>query len=524
MVGVADSATAIQSLADRTREALSKWQLKASVNPTDSSKTAIMLIKGGSKSVRQFAARYATNNTHYFHWGDVTIPQVQSYRYLGVWLNSTNTWDDHFEKRFKTAQAVAATHHKVMTNARLPMDLRKLTLTTVVQPVVTYAAQVWGRPTTQLRQKLDSWQMTIATRTMHCPPNTSHICLQQELGLFPLHVTCDTLALRYWHHLQHTPSDRLLHQINNAWIGKAHPWAVSMERLLEQYDIDTVQALDMAKEKFKDYVDKKAIEYLRAYWTEPPRKYRGAIHTRYMSSYGVGQLTSSRPKLRKYIVDDFRASSINETGKGVELCMHMRLECLGLNAFHRHRRQGESLDTQNNRELCPCCHQGPETPTHFLLECPAYSSPRSVLLAGAIADAQFISENGPAPAQVGPDPSGPTPDAPTPPNSAPALSGPARRTSPRRGQALGSPAPSGPALDGLGPGGPAPSGSIHNNSAPGGPAPGGPAVLPETWRIILARMQPGVIKFVQDAWNIRRAVLTGRGADGGNPMALPPVP
>jgi hypothetical protein len=271
-------------------------------------------------------------------------------------------------------------------------------------------------------------------------------------------------------------------------------------------------------------VDKKAIEYLRAYWTEPPRKYRGAIHTRYMSSYGVGQLTSSRPKLRKYIVDNCRASSINETGKGVELCMHMRLECFGLNAFHRHRRQGESLDTQSNRELCPCCHQGLETPTHFPLECPAYSSPWSVLLAGAIADAQFISENGPAPAQVGPDPSGPAPDAPTPTNSAPALSGRARRTSPRRGQALGSPAPSGPALDGLGPGGPAPSGSIHNNSALGGPAPGGPTVLPETWRIILARMQPGVIKFVQDAWYIRRAVLTGRGADGGNPMALPPVP
>jgi hypothetical protein len=148
MVGVADSATAIQYLADRTREALSKWQLKASVNPTDSSKTAIMLTKGDSKSVRQFAARYATNNTHSFrkewiHWGDVTIPQVQSYRYLGVWLNSTNTWDDHFEKCFKTAQAVAATHHKVMTNARLPMDLRKLTLTTVVQPVVIKYLRLW---------------------------------------------------------------------------------------------------------------------------------------------------------------------------------------------------------------------------------------------------------------------------------------------------------------------------------------------------------------------------------------------
>jgi hypothetical protein len=66
------------------------------------------------------------------------------------------------------------------------------------------------------------------------------------------------------------------------------------------------------------------------------------------------------------------------------------------------------------------------------------------------------------------------------------------------------------ALDGLGPGGPAPSGSFHNNSALGGPAPGGPAVLPETWRIILARMQPGVIKFVQDK---KERCVTGQSSD-----------
>jgi hypothetical protein len=475
MVGVADSPVAVQTLADRTREALSKWQLKASVNPTDSSKTAIMVIKGGPKSARQFAARHATNNPHMYRWGDVAIPQVQSYRYLGVWLNSTNTWDDHFAQRLKCAQAVAATHHKVLTNVRLPMDIRKLTLTTVIQPVVTYAAQAWARPNAQLRQKLDSWQMAIATRAMHCPPNASHICLQQELGLCPLHVTCDTLALRYWHHLQNTPSDRLLHQINTAWTGKAHPWAASMERLLQQYDIDGAQTTSLTKAKFKDYVDKKAVDYLRTYWTEPPRRYRGAVHARYVSSYGVGQLTTLRPKLRKYIAEDFKTSSISETAKGVELCMHMRLECLGLNAFHCHRRHGETHDAQHHRQLCPCCQQAPETPTHFLLECPAYSSPRSLLLADAIADAQGAAMIVPAPA------------------------------------APGDPAPEGPNHDG-----PAPSGLGPNSPAPGGPAP--------LWRVILARIQPGVIKFVQDAWFVRRAVLTGRGANGGNPMALPPVP
>ena len=97
------------------------------------------------------------------------------------------------------------------------------------------------------------------------------------------------------------------------------------------------------------------------------------------------------------------------------------------------------------RELCPGCRQAAETPTHFLLECPAYSSSRSVLLTDVIADAQTAT-------------------------------------------------------------------------------PGADGANTDAWRVIMARMRPGVIKFVQDAWGIRRAALTGRVADGGNPGALPPVP
>jgi hypothetical protein len=67
---------------------------------------------------------------------------------------------------------------------------------TIVQPVVTYAAQVWAQPTQTQRKMLDSWQMGLVTRAFRCHAKISHICLQQELGLFPLHVTCDTLAIR----------------------------------------------------------------------------------------------------------------------------------------------------------------------------------------------------------------------------------------------------------------------------------------------------------------------------------------
>ena len=123
----------------------------------------------------------------------------------------------------KSGTTAAAATHKVLTQIKLPVHVRKLAFTTEIQPVVTYAAQVWAQPTQSLRKKLESWQMGLVTRAFHCHAKTSHICLQQELGMFPLHVTCDTLALRYWHHRANATTDRLLYKIHTAWEGKYHP-------------------------------------------------------------------------------------------------------------------------------------------------------------------------------------------------------------------------------------------------------------------------------------------------------------
>ena len=151
--------------------------------------------------------------------------------------------------------------------------------------------------------------------------------------LFPLHVTCDTLAIRYWHHLKNTPTDRLLHKIHTAWDGKFHPWGRNMQRLLTQYNIDTSNPTEVTKENFKGHVEARAINYLRAYWTQPPRNLGGSVHTRYMADFGIGELTPRRPKIRTYLrtqtiyprLDDCRAA---------ELFMHFRLETLSLHAFH----------------------------------------------------------------------------------------------------------------------------------------------------------------------------------------------
>jgi hypothetical protein len=122
-----------------------------------------------------------------------------------------------------------------MTDRTLPVRLRKLVLTAVVQPALTFAAQVWVRPSKQQRQRLDSWLMGWAGRAFHCPATATQVCLQQEIGLVPLHVWCETLALRYWHHVMTQPADRLVaavaHAAATAWRG---PWQRSIEQLLQQ--------------------------------------------------------------------------------------------------------------------------------------------------------------------------------------------------------------------------------------------------------------------------------------------------
>jgi hypothetical protein len=130
----------------------------------------------------------------------------------------------------------------------------------------------------------------------------------------------------------------------------------------------------------------KAMEYLTSFWSQPPRSYSLAVHTRYTDSFGVGIVQAKNARMRKYLG---KLTSVPgyKLCKGAELCMHLRLECLPLHAMHSHTRRGETAAAKQLRERCPCCQQAPETAAHFLFECPAYTQLRSPLT-GYIQDAQ----------------------------------------------------------------------------------------------------------------------------------------
>ena len=124
--------------------------------------------------------------------------------------------------------------------------------------------------------------------------------------------------------------------------------------------------------------------------------------------------------------------------------MQLRTECLPLFAMHSFTMGRESVEGRERRQQCPCCREAAETPAHFLLECPAYSTLRTGLS--------------------------------------------------RELQSKG-------------------------------------LLMPTQWRVLVGpeylennNIQNHIVNFIQATWTLRRAVLAGREAYGGNPTALALVP
>lgn len=53
---------------------------------------------------------------------------IKYVKYLGVTINNTNTWEEHLDARMTSSTAATAANHKVLTQVKLPVHLRKLPL------------------------------------------------------------------------------------------------------------------------------------------------------------------------------------------------------------------------------------------------------------------------------------------------------------------------------------------------------------------------------------------------------------
>jgi hypothetical protein len=189
--------------------------------------------------------------------------------------------------------------------------------------ISTYACQVWNCCTAAQRRKLDGWQASVLKCMTHCPPTASNQCVQQELGILPLHMSCDLWQLTHWHKAHTLATDRLLHQVYAAWTGAHNPWLQNIRKLLAEHEVNEEATLTLSVGKFVALVRCQVAAKLSEVG---PKGGGGMVATQYANHFGVGAVRHDKPVARAYI----SALSAHGRGPAAELCMRLRTQALQL--------------------------------------------------------------------------------------------------------------------------------------------------------------------------------------------------
>jgi len=351
VLGLATTPAALQALITTVRTTLTRWRIKASVSSNADSKTAAMAI-----------AAPVPQASDSLTWGATTLPWVDSYKYLGVHIATDALFDVHIADRLQKGIRAARALHGVTHNRALPLHLRLLALTGAILPTATWGVEIWHRTTATHRKTLDSWQMGIVKSMLHCPPKATHACICEEVGLLPMHKTCDQRMLGYWHRLQRAPPSSLLRCVACAWSSRQDTWLKAATTLLSQYDIDPAAGRLMLKAKFLDHVKDQVAARVRADRDEPADR---KIVTAYRAHFAAEAAPTT---YRQYF------SILRDRARAAELIIQLRILALPLRwltSKYQGKRQRNSTPTFES-QCGPCCHAPVETPCHFLFDCLAY--------------------------------------------------------------------------------------------------------------------------------------------------------
>ena len=149
--------TKLQQMCEILEKWFGKWRI--SINPTKSA-AVLFTRRPGKKnrnvgSVKMFGEK---------------IPWVSETRYLGLILDERLTWKPHIEHvRNKALGGMAALRPITGRRSKLSLKNKVLLYTSMIRPIMTYAAPVWGYARPKLIERLQVVQNRILRETVDAP-------------------------------------------------------------------------------------------------------------------------------------------------------------------------------------------------------------------------------------------------------------------------------------------------------------------------------------------------------------------
>ena len=183
----------LQEVINHVGEWLNKWRMLANVT-----KSVIMVFhpkEGQAANVPSEQRPYTwTLNGH-------TLSQVDTYKYLGVWMTENGSWDLHASKALGKGRAALGYWKPLLSCHRLPLQARAMMVQTLIYSSFLYGSEVWAAT----RANRDSFDVVAkeAIRTVVglkiC--ETTSASLFADLGLLPPSLLIDAAKQCYLRHL-----------------------------------------------------------------------------------------------------------------------------------------------------------------------------------------------------------------------------------------------------------------------------------------------------------------------------------
>lgn len=127
------------------------------------------------------------------------IPWVQSYKYLGVTLDSKLTWGPHVTETVrKTKAAHASLSYLSKFHCRLSIKSKLLLYKSFVRPVALYAAPVWSCCAKSGVEKIQAVQSKILRRIVKATRYVRNDIIHRDLSIRPIHLEIKKLAMKFF--------------------------------------------------------------------------------------------------------------------------------------------------------------------------------------------------------------------------------------------------------------------------------------------------------------------------------------
>lgn len=314
--------------------------------------------------------------------GDDRIPQKQSFKYLGVMLDTHNSVEAAIAKATRTCIGVSSSATSLLADPHIPMKLKKLVLTSKISTSTTcgLGALPVGNNCTSLR-KIDRPFYTacrVATDSIQAP--TSGPTLLAELRIRQPSVMVMNRHIMLLRSFSTSPC--AAHQAwvtallsSQASISKGS-WLSSALRLLKSLDISIADLL--AKDKHAEDVKKSVYLKLESKFNK--------VTSRSPKSHQW--YSSSQFEDTSHVVEKARNSP--DTCQGAACLSQMRTSSLRTfpqMAHESHR----ALPKDVARAVCPYCKDNvPETLTHMTMQCKAWQGIRHRFLQHTISKVRQV--------------------------------------------------------------------------------------------------------------------------------------